>query len=210
MTLLGAFQVLLSKYSGSEDVVVGSPIAGRTRGEVEDLIGFFVNTLVLRTDLSGDLTFRELLGRVREGTLGAYQHQQVPFEKLVAELQPERSLGHAPLFQVAFSLRTSGEGHGVALPGLRAAAMGAEAGTAKFDLALILSETPRGLEGVLEYGTDLFERATIRRMAGHLERVLEQVAAGAEVRLSALELVWGEERALVVEAWNRTAGPYPR
>src|SRR4051812_46013112 len=124
MTLLGAFQVLLGRYAGSDDVVVGSPIAGRTRGEVEALIGFFVNNLVLRTDLGGDPSFRETLRRVRDATLGAYAHQEVPFEKLVAELQPERSLSHSPLFQVSFALQNAGGGGG-ALPGLKVDGIGA-------------------------------------------------------------------------------------
>ncbi|HEX5724950.1 MAG TPA: condensation domain-containing protein, partial [Longimicrobiaceae bacterium] len=208
MTLLGAFQVLLGKYAGSEDVVVGSPIAGRTRGEVEGLIGFFVNTLVLRTDLSGDPSFRETLRRVREATLGAYAHQELPFEKLVAELQPERSLSHLPLFQVMFTLQNT-KGRGVALPGLEVSGAGAELASAKFDLFLELAATPQGLRGELNYSTDLFERGTIDRMLGHLERVLEQVAADADVRLSQLELLGDAERALVVEEWNRTEAEYP-
>ncbi|HEX5724995.1 MAG TPA: amino acid adenylation domain-containing protein, partial [Longimicrobiaceae bacterium] len=208
MTLLGAFQVLLGKYAGGEDVVVGSPIAGRTRGEVEELIGFFANTLVLRTDLSGNPSFRETLRRVREATLGAYEHQEVPFEKLVAELQPERSLSHSPLFQVMFTLQNAGGGGG-ALPGLNVSGVGAELGTAQFDLSLTLAATPQGLRGALNYNTDLFERGTVDRMLGHLERVLEQVAADADVRLSQLELLGEAERALVLEAWNRTEGEYP-
>ncbi|HYH83128.1 MAG TPA: amino acid adenylation domain-containing protein, partial [Longimicrobium sp.] len=208
MTLLGAFQVLLGKYAGSEDVVVGSPIAGRTRGEVESLIGFFVNTLVLRTDLSGDPSFRETLRRVREATLGAYEHQDVPFEKLVAELQPERSLSHSPLFQVSFTLQDAGGGGG-ALPGLKVGGVGAAMEIAKFDLSLTLAATPQGLRGGLNYGTELFERGTVERMLGHLGRVLEQVAADAGVRLSRLELLGEAERALVLEAWNRTAAEVP-
>ncbi len=209
MTLLGAFQVLLSKYSGSEDVVVGSPIAGRTRGEVEELIGFFVNTLVLRTDLSGDPSFRETLRRVREATLGAYAHQEVPFERLVAELQPERSLSHSPLFQVMFTLQNAGD-EGSALPGLSVSGVNAELASAKFDLSLALAATAQGLRGELDYSTDLFERGTVERMLGHLERVLEQVAAHADARLSRLELLGDAERALVLEEWNRTERPYPR
>jgi amino acid adenylation domain-containing protein len=211
MTLLGAFQVLLSKYAGSEDVVVGTPIAGRGRGEVEGLIGFFVNTLALRTDLSGDPSFRETLRRVREMTLGAYEHQEVPFERLVAELQPERSMSHSPLFQVSFTLQDGGGGGGGgALAGLTVGGVGAAMEIAKFDLSLTLSATPQGLFGGLNYATDLFERGTIERMLGHLARVLEQVADDADVRLSRLALTGPEERARVVEEWNRTERPYPR
>ncbi|HYH79588.1 MAG TPA: condensation domain-containing protein, partial [Longimicrobium sp.] len=209
MVVLSAFQVLLSKYSGSEDIVVGSPIAGRTRGEVEGLIGFFVNTLVLRTDVSGDPSFRELLGRVREVTLGAYEHQEVPFEKLVAELQPERSSSHSPLFQVAFTLDNA-QGTGGGLAGLSVQGVGTEFEVAKFDLSLTLTETAQALRGGLNYSTDLFERGTAERMLGHLARVLEQVAADADVSLSRLALTGPEERARVVVEWNRTERPYPR
>ncbi|HEY0022714.1 MAG TPA: amino acid adenylation domain-containing protein [Longimicrobium sp.] len=208
MVLLSAFQLLLSKYSGSEDVVVGSPIAGRTRREVEELIGFFANTLVLRTDLGGDPTFRELLGRVREGTLGAYEHQEVPFERLVAELRPERSLSHAPLFQVMFILQNA-DRSGSGLAGLRMEGVGAESETTRFDLALTAATHEGGIGGALEYSTDLFDRSTIQRMLGHLERVLEQVAADADVRLSQVELLSADERGLVVDAWNQTEAEYP-
>jgi amino acid adenylation domain-containing protein len=208
MTLLGAFGVLLSKYSGSDDIVVGSPIAGRTRREVEELIGLFVNTLVLRTDLSGDPGFRQVLRRAREVTLGAYEHQEVPFERLVAELQPERSLSHSPLFQVMFALQNA-EGPGGDLPGLEVSGAGAEFASAKFDLSLTLEATAQGLRGGVTYATDLFERGTVERMLGHLARVLEQVAADADVRLSQLELLGEAERALVLEACNRTDAEYP-
>ncbi|HST61162.1 MAG TPA: condensation domain-containing protein, partial [Longimicrobium sp.] len=208
MTLLSAFQVLLSRYSGSEDVVVGSSIAGRTRAEVEALIGFFINSLVLRTDLSGDPSFRETLRRVREVTLGAYEHQEVPFERLVAELQPERSLSHSPLFQVSFSLRTP-EGSGPQLPGLLIERAYASSETAKFDLSLAFAEGAGGLRAAFTYSTDLFDESTVRRMLGHLERVLEQVSADADVRLSELELLGeGERRRMLVE-WNATETEYP-
>ncbi|HEU4559040.1 MAG TPA: amino acid adenylation domain-containing protein, partial [Longimicrobium sp.] len=209
MTLLGAFQVLLGKYAGSDDVVVGSPIAGRTRREVEELIGFFVNTLVLRTDFSGDPGFREVLRRVREVTLGAYEHQELPFEKMVAELQPERSLSRSPLFQVMFTLENAEGGGDDDLSGLKVGGAGAAMEIAKFDLSLTLVATPQGLRGGLNYNTDLFERGTIERMLGHLARVLEQVAADADVRLSRLELLGEAERALVLEEWNRTAAEVP-
>ncbi|HEX8319750.1 amino acid adenylation domain-containing protein [Longimicrobium sp.] len=212
MVALAAFQVLLGRYAGSEDVVVGSPIAGRTRGEVEALIGFFVNTLVLRTDLSGDPSFREVLRRVREVTLGAYAHQDLPFEKLVVELQPERSLSHSPIFQVMFALQNAvggGGGGGGGLAGLKMSGAGTAMEAANFDLSLELAATPRGLRGGLSYSTDLFERGTIERMIGHLARVLEQVAADADVRLSRLDLLGDAERAQVLDAWNRTEAEVP-
>ncbi len=209
MVLLSAFQVLLGKYAGSDDVVVGSPIAGRTRGEVEGLIGFFINTLVLRTDLSGNPGFRETLRRVRETTLGAYEHQEVPFEKLVAELQPERSMSHAPLFQVMFTLQNARDGGGT-LAGLEVGGVAAGLEIAKFDLSLTLSATAQGLGGGLNYSTDLFEPETIQRMVRHLERVLEQVATDADVRFSELDLLGEAERATVLAEWNQTDRPYPR
>ncbi|HEU4884131.1 MAG TPA: amino acid adenylation domain-containing protein, partial [Longimicrobium sp.] len=208
MVMLGALQVLLAKYSGSDDVVVGSPITGRTRHEVEGLIGFFTNTLVLRTDLSGDPGFRDVLRRVREATLGAYDHQDVPFERLVEELQPERSLGHSPLFQVML-IQGSGDDSALTLPGIVPRAFGAGTDTAKFDLTLAVTAHADGIAGSIEYSTDLFEPGTVLRMIGHLERVLEQVSVDPDLRLSRLELLGDEERRLVVEEWNGTDTPYP-
>ncbi|MBB4635035.1 non-ribosomal peptide synthetase [Longimicrobium terrae] len=204
MVLLGAFQALLSRYGGGDDVVVGTPVSGRARGEVEELIGFFVNTLALRTDLSGDPSFREVLRRVRETTLGAFDHQEVPFEKLVAELQPERSLSHSPLFQVMFTL-DAGSSASPGLSGVAVEEMGTEGGAAKFDLTLGLGAVDDGLAGALTWRTDLWDRATVERMMEHLGRVLEQVAANPAVRLSELELLGAGERRVVLEEWNRTA-----
>jgi amino acid adenylation domain-containing protein len=208
LVLLAAFQVLLGRYAGSEDVVVGTPIAGRTRAGTEELIGFFVNTLVLRTDLSGDPSFRDVLRRVREATLGAYEHQDLPFEQLVAELAPERSLAHSPLFQVMFALNGPADAR-EGLPGLRTERLQTGLPTTKFDLSLGFAEHAGGLGGGIEYSVDLFDAATIRRMAAHLERVLEQVAADADARLSELELPGEAERRRVVEEWNRTEAPHP-
>ncbi|MEW5925947.1 MAG: amino acid adenylation domain-containing protein [Gemmatimonadota bacterium] len=209
MTLIAASQALLARYAGSEDVVVGSPIAGRVRGETEGLIGFFVNTLVMRTDLSGDPGFREVLRRVRRVTLGAYEHQELPFEKLVAELQPDRVLGHTPLFQVMSSLVRQPEAEAAPLAGLRVEPVEAGIPTVKFDLTMDFAEHPRGLRAEMGYRTDLFERGTVARMLGHLRRVLEQVAGDGDPRLAALELLDGAEREQVLAAWNRTARPYP-
>jgi amino acid adenylation domain-containing protein len=213
MVVLAAFQALLARYAGTDDVVVGAPIAGRTRREVEDVIGLFVNTLVLRTDLSGDPTFRRAVGRVRETVLGAYENQEVPFERVVAELQPERTLSHSALFQVMFMLDTvdgpsssaagSASGDGPAAEGV-----GVRTGTTKFDLTLALDAGEGGVTGMLDYSTDLFDRETALRMARHLERTLEQAARDPDVRLSGIDLVPDDERARIAD-WNATAAWYP-
>jgi amino acid adenylation domain-containing protein/non-ribosomal peptide synthase protein (TIGR01720 family) len=207
MVLLGAFKVLLSKYAGTDDVVVGTTLAGRTRAETEPLVGLFMNTLVLRTGLGGDPAFREVLRRVREVTLGAYEHQEVPFERLVAELRPERTLSHSTLFQVLFELHED-EGAAAALPGLDVRELEVETGTAKVDVSLALSARGGALEGGIAYATDLFERGTIVRMLAHLQRVLEQVADDPARRLSRLELMTRPERVRVL-GWNRTTAAYP-
>jgi len=210
MTLLAAFQVLLGRYGGSEDVVVGSPVSGRTRREVEELVGLFLNTLVLRTDLSGDPSFREVLRRVREVTLGAFEHQEIPFERLVTELQPERSLSYSPLFQVMFVLQEA-EGAERAAENHEPQSAGAgTGGTSKFDLTLFAGRHAGGLTASLEYNTDLFDRGTMQRMLGHLARVLEKVAADADVRLSELALLDAAERRRVLREWNATGAEYPR
>ncbi|MCP4657984.1 MAG: non-ribosomal peptide synthetase, partial [bacterium] len=167
MTLLAAFKVLLHRYSGQDDVVVGSPISNRNRFEVEGLIGFFVNTQVLRSDLSGEPGFAELLERVVEVTLGAYEHQDLSFERLVEELQPPRDLSRSPLFQVMFQLQNA-PAPPVELPELTLGRFPAEDGeTAKFDLSFFLAQIGDALAGPLEYCTDLFDRTTMERLLDH-------------------------------------------
>ncbi|WP_370218919.1 amino acid adenylation domain-containing protein [Kitasatospora sp. GAS1066B] len=214
MVLLGVFQLLLSKYSGQQDIAVGTPIAGRNRAEIEDVIGFFVNTLVLRTDLSGDPTFGELLARVKEAALGAYDHQDLPFERLVEELAPERDLSRNPLFQTMLVLQapeSSGESAdgGWGLAGTRVEPVELKRGFAKFDLTLNLVESGDGLLAALEYRTDLFEPATMERLVGHFQTLLAGVAARPEARLSELEMLTAAERQQIVVDWNATGGDYP-
>ncbi|HYH78527.1 MAG TPA: amino acid adenylation domain-containing protein, partial [Longimicrobium sp.] len=208
MVLMAAFQILLSRYAATDDVVVGSPVAGRTGEEVEGLIGFFVNTLCIRTDLGGDPTFREALRRVREVTLGAYEHQELPFETLVEALQPERSLSHTPLFQAMFILHNQDERGEGGLAGLRTEGVDTDLNTAKYDLTLSLFPTARGLRGGLEYSTDLFERGTIRRMLEHLERVVDQVTADPDRRVSRLTLTSRAERERLLR-WNQVTASIP-
>ena len=208
ITLLAAFQALLHRYTAQEDIVVGTPIAGRNRIEVENLIGFFVNTLVLRTDFSGNPTFHELLGRVREVTFGAYAHQDLPFEKLVEELQPERTLGNSPLFQVTFRFQNLTK-ETFELPGLSVTAVELDTGITKFDLALSVREQADGLRAVFEYNTGLFDAATIERMLGHYQSLLEGIVRNPEQRISALELLTEAERHRLLVEWNDTHRDYP-
>ncbi|HEX7241526.1 MAG TPA: amino acid adenylation domain-containing protein, partial [Longimicrobiaceae bacterium] len=185
MTTLAAWQALLGRYAGQEDVVVGSPVAGRTRRELEGLIGFFVNMLAMRADLSGDPTFAGLLGRVREAALGTYAHQEVPFERLVEELATERSLAHAPIFQVTFALERAVSARGeLSLDGVAPEPFGDGAAVAKFDLDLTVHDQGGALHGVIGYRTALFDAETIARMAGHLETLLEGIVADPERRLA--------------------------
>ncbi|MGZ3460459.1 MAG: condensation domain-containing protein, partial [Archangium sp.] len=184
MVFLAAFQALLSRYSGQPDVVVGSPIAGRDRSEVEGLIGFFVNTLALRVQASGGVSFRELVGRVRESCLGAYAHQEVPFEQLVDALQRERDVSRSPLFQVMFALQDALPA--LELPGVSVDEFTFQPGMAKFDLTLFVRETADGWEGSWEYNADLYDEATVERMAGHYARLLEGAVAHPERPVSTL------------------------
>jgi amino acid adenylation domain-containing protein len=206
MALLAAFKVLLQRYTRLDDVVVGSPIANRNRPEIEGIIGFFVNTLILRTDLSGNPSFRELLRRVREVTLGAYSHQDLPFEKLVEELKPERRLNHNPLFQVMFVFQNiPTHSQLVASP----VAPEITTGTAKFDLTMILMEMQDGLSGVIEYNTDIFEADRIKRAAQHFVNLVESIAQNPDRRIGELALLSSVERRLLLVEWNHTERPFP-
>jgi amino acid adenylation domain-containing protein len=207
MTLLAAFNTLLYRYTGAVDILVGSPIANRNRTEIEGLIGCFVNTLVLRTDLSGNPSFRDLLKRVREVTLDAYAHQNLPFEKLVEELHLARDLSHPPLFQVMFSLQDALTTN-LKLPGLTLHLSPVDTKTAMFDLTLDLIETESGLAGRLEYNTDLFEADVIARLVGHFQRLLERIAANPDQRLSDFPLLSAAEQQQFL-TWNCTQVDYP-
>ncbi|MCY1016471.1 non-ribosomal peptide synthetase [Pyxidicoccus sp. MSG2] len=206
MTLLAGFQVLLARYSGQWDMVLGSPISGRTAKEVEDLIGFFVNTLALRIRATGTMSFRELLHQVRETVLGAFAHQDVPFESLVDALRPRRDLSRSPIFQVVFALQNAPTS-GLSLPGLTSRLVDIDAKTSKVDLALSLRESPEGLDGAIEFNTDLFEVATIERLARHLERLLQAVVAEPLRGLRELPLMSDAEQARVL-AWGGSEAPF--
>ena len=209
MILQAVLAVLLYRYSGQSDIATGSPIANRGRQEIESLIGFFVNTLVLRTRLEDNPNFEELLAQVRETTLAAYEHQQVPFEKVVEALQPERSLSHSPLFQVMFVLQNAVM-ENLELPGLNSTLLKRKTVTAKFDLTLSMEETEHGLKGEWEYNTDLFDGSTIERMAGHFQNLLEAAVESPQKKVSELPLLSEAERHQLLVEWNDTQTEYPQ
>ncbi|MBD2040609.1 non-ribosomal peptide synthetase [Microcoleus sp. FACHB-672] len=200
MTLLAAFNALLYRYTERTDIIVGSPIANRNKAEIEGLIGFFVNTLILRTQLSENTSFCELLAQVREVTLGAYDHQDLPFEKLVEELKPERSLSHNPLFQVMFLLQNAPMPP-LELPGVTLSVLDIDSGTSKFDLTLEMEEKPDGLYGCFEYNIDLFESGTISRTIGHFKTLLEGIVKHPEQRISQLPLLTEAEQHQLLIEW---------
>ncbi len=209
MTLLAAFQTLLFRYTGQTDIAVGAPIAGRTRVETEGLIGCFVNTLVLRTDLAGNPTFLDLLRRVREGCLEAYARQDLPFEKLVEDLKPERTLSQSPLFEVVFAFQNAPR-TALTLPGLTLTPVPVESGTAKFDLTLFATPTEAGLETRFEYATALFDPGAIARMLGHFQTLLEGIVAEPDRHIAELPLLTEAERHQLLVEWNDTGADYPQ
>ncbi|MFN8008648.1 MAG: amino acid adenylation domain-containing protein [Terriglobia bacterium] len=208
MTLMAAFQVLLARYTGQEDIIVGSPIANRNHAEIEELIGFFVNTLVLRTNLTGNPSFQQVLAQLSQSALGAYEHQDLPFEKLVEIMQPQRDRSHSPLFQVMLALQNA------PLPSLQLAGLNFDflplhSGTSKFDLTLYMAETEEGLRADWEYNTDLFDAATIARMAGHFQTLLEGIVMQPAARVSELPLLPASEREHLLKGLNATGVEYP-
>jgi non-ribosomal peptide synthetase component F len=208
MALLAAYVVLLHRYSGQDDILVGSPIAGRTRGETESLIGFFLNTLVLRAPVDGAATFRALLQRVRAACLGAYAHQDMPFERLVQELHPDPDPARSPLFQVIFNLQNTPR-EALSLPGIEVSRIDTGSTTVKVDLTLIMAERDGALGGLFQYGTDLFDAPTIARLVGCFRTVIEGAVAGPGRTVAELPLLAEDERRRIVSTWNDTARAYP-
>src|ERR1051325_6510940 len=209
MVLLAGLQVLIARWSGQTDVIVGSPIAGRAYDQIEGLIGFFLNTLALRTDLSGDPSFRDVLRRVKETALGAYAHQDLPFEKLVAELQPQRDLSRHPLFQIVLTFGNAPRDE-ASLAGVKLTRLSYsnEHASPKFDLTFNVYEHPAGLRGSVEYASELFDDATVAQLVRQLERVLRGAVAAPEGAIGAIALVQADEYVEQVERWNATAAPY--
>ncbi|HEY6330419.1 MAG TPA: amino acid adenylation domain-containing protein, partial [Blastocatellia bacterium] len=213
MTLVATFEELLARYSGQDDIVVGTPVAGRSRSELEGLIGLFVNTLPLRVDLSGQPTFRELLRRTREVCLGAYAHQDAPFEKIVEDLSPERSTRHTPLYQVVFALQNA-PWQNVDLSGLALSAINASNGTANYDLSFSVAEEGawlgRGAGGWIEYQADIFDADTISRLVRHYVNLLQAAVSVPEAPVAELSLLTASEADQLRSEWNETTRPYPR
>ncbi|PYP93124.1 MAG: non-ribosomal peptide synthetase [Candidatus Angelobacter sp. Gp1-AA117] len=202
MFLLAGYKLLLHRYSGQEDIVAGSPIANRTRPEIEELIGYFANTLALRSDLSGDPTVEELLARVRETALGAYAHQDIPFEKLLEDLQPPRDPSRQPVFQAVFALQNL-PSSGYTLPNLAITPVDIDTGTSKFDLTLIAQESSAGLSCTLEYNTDLFSRSTASRLLDHFHNLLRGMVENPKGRISEIPLLGNAEKAQLVKTCRR-------
>jgi amino acid adenylation domain-containing protein len=209
MTLMAAFQTLLRRYTGAGDILVGSPVAGRQDADLGKLIGLFVNTLVMRGDLSGNPTFRKLLAQTREAAFGAFGHQSLPFERLVAELNPERNASHAPIVQVLFAFQNA-PWQAPELLGTEVTIIPLDSGTSRLDLSLIVRQRDGEFQTAVEYNTDLFDEQTIRRMMGHYQILLEGIVSNPDQRLSELPLLTPRERQQILVDWNQTQADYPK
>ncbi|KAF9304520.1 hypothetical protein BG003_001684, partial [Podila horticola] len=208
MTILSAWSVVLSRLSGQDDIVIGTPSANRGRQEIEPLIGFFVNTLAMRVDLSGEPRTSELLDRVRCSALAAYANQDLPFEQVIEIVQPPRRMSHAPLFQVMFAWENNDEG-GWDLPEVQISPCDMDLDTAKFDLTLALGESGEGIVGSLEYATSLFDRSTIERHIGYLQAMLQNMVSDNDQSITTVNMLPPSERRLLLHTWNATQESYP-
>jgi amino acid adenylation domain-containing protein len=208
MTLLATFKILLYRYTGNPDIIIGSPVANRTTVESESLIGFFVNNLVIRTNCSGNPSFRELLKRVRQTTREALNHQDLPFEKLVEEIRPERTLTHSPIFQIMFAFQNVPKSP-ISLPSLDISRIDVNNDTAKFDLILFMDDTEDGLRGTLEFNTDLFEEQTAARLLAHYQNLLSSIVVNPLRRIEELDMLTESELQTLKTEWNDTKSDYP-
>jgi amino acid adenylation domain-containing protein len=209
MTMLAAFGTLLYRWSGQDDMLIGTPVSGRSRTELEPLIGYFSNSVVLRLSLSGDPTFRELLQQTKEVALAAYSHQHLPFEKLVTEMQPQRDLSYSPMYQVMFSVGEHKD-LGIDLPGMEIAPIVIDRGVAKFDMTLGMTELRHDLMCNIEYCSSLFEPSTMERLAHHFQNLLQGVVTNPDQHISQLPLLLAEDRHKFLFTWNETHREYPR